>query len=223
MQLQPWRAACVANRLEYAARSVGTKCVLPASRVQDGLMQACGAVVCVVAQTTRPSVTCRESEKALRVANAAQRACVSKPQRRVVCESANAVGMDSFSAWPQASAQLTGVHSLSSMKLCVLLAQEVRLSSRSNPLAVAKGYTVHRRQSPVYYRSPPSDFQSTEYNMIPRDLPLAFVPSPFGLGWGFTGVSPATTTAFPLVFPGPGWTYWWTPLPGWPAHLTFNI
>ena len=25
MQLQPWRAACVANRLEYTARSVGTK------------------------------------------------------------------------------------------------------------------------------------------------------------------------------------------------------
>ena len=31
------------------------------------------------------------------------------------------------------------IHSLSSM--CVLLAQEVRLSSRSNPLAVARGYT----------------------------------------------------------------------------------
>ena len=68
-----------------------------------------------------PFRDCRESAKALdRVANAAQRACASKPQRRVVCERANAVGMDSFSAWPQASAQLTGVHSLSSMIVCTL-------------------------------------------------------------------------------------------------------
>ena len=201
MQLQPWRAACIANRLEYAARSVGTKCVLPASRVQDGLMQACGAVVCVVAQTTRPSVTCRESAKALRVANAAQRACVSKPQRRVVCERANAVGMDSFSAWPQASAQLTGVHSLSSMIVCTLGSggETVQILLR------LLGGT-HRQASAQFITAAlPLIFKArTEYNMIPCDLPLAFVPSPFGLMGVHTGVSPATTTAFPLVFPGPG-------------------